>query len=86
MKEKEILNKLELLLKTPRHHGAVWIPEDKEVKPETELRTDLDMDSLDTYEFVYNIEEEFGISIPDEKANDFETLKDYVEFIKKYTG
>jgi len=83
MKEQEIFSKLEGILKTPRH-GIAWIPEDKKINPETEFRHDLGMDSLDTYEFVYNVEEEFGISIPDEKANDFETLKDYVEFIKKY--
>jgi acyl carrier protein len=39
-------------------------------------------DSLDTYELVYAIEEEMGISIPDEKANEFETVKDAYEYIK----
>jgi len=30
---------------------------------------------------VYAIEEELGISIPDEKANEFETVKDAVDFL-----
>ena len=46
------------------------------------FRQDLGADSLDTYELVYAIEEEMGISIPDEKANEFETVKDAYEDIK----
>ncbi|GHV75655.1 acyl carrier protein [Spirochaetia bacterium] len=47
------------------------------------FRQDLGADSLDTYELVYAIEEEMGISIPDEKANEFETVRDAYEFIKE---
>ncbi|MDR2494894.1 MAG: acyl carrier protein [Spirochaetaceae bacterium] len=46
------------------------------------FRQDLGADSLDTYELVYAIEEEMGIQIPDEKANEFETVRDAYEFIK----
>ena len=46
------------------------------------IRQDLGADSLDTYELVYAIEEEMGIQIPDEKANEFETVRDAYEFIK----
>ena len=45
------------------------------------FRKGLGADSLDTYELVYAIEEEMGISIPDEKANEFETVKDAVDFL-----
>jgi acyl carrier protein len=45
------------------------------------FRDDLGADSLDTYELVYAIEEELGITIPDEKANDFNTVGDALEFI-----
>ena len=57
------------------------IPEDK-VTLEASFRQDLGADSLDTYELIYAIEEEMGISIPDEKANEFETVKDAYEFLK----
>ena len=43
---------------------------------------DLGADSLDTYELVYAIEENLGVSIPDEKANEFETVRDAYDFIK----
>ena len=49
---------------------------------ESSFRQDLGADSLDTYELVYAIEEELGISIPDEKANEFETVKDALEYIR----
>jgi len=57
------------------------IDEDK-ITPESSFRQDLGADSLDTYELVYAIEEELGISIPDEKANEFETVGDAMEYIK----
>jgi acyl carrier protein len=52
------------------------------VTMEATFRQDLGADSLDTYELVYAIEEELGISIPDEKANEFETVKDAYDYIK----
>jgi acyl carrier protein len=57
------------------------VEEDK-ITPEASFRQDLGADSLDTYELVYGIEEELGITIPDEKANEFETVKDAYDFIK----
>ena len=52
------------------------------VTMEASFRNDLGADSLDTYELVYAIEEELGVSIPDEKANEFETVRDAYDFIK----
>ncbi len=52
------------------------------VTMEASFRGDLGADSLDTYELVYAIEEEMGIQIPDEKANEFETVKDAYDYIK----
>jgi len=56
--------------------------EEAKVTMEASFRQDLGADSLDTYELVYAIEEAMGVSIPDEKANEFETVKDAYEFIK----
>lgn len=57
------------------------IEEDK-ITPEAKFREDLGADSLDTYELVYAIEEELDIHIPDDKANEFESVGDALEFIK----
>mgnify|MGYP006390409299 CR=1 FL=1 len=61
--------------------------EDKEkITMESSFRQDLDADSLDTYELVYAIEEELGVHVPDEKASEFETVKDAYDFIKSQTN
>ena len=57
------------------------IDEDK-VTLDSSFRQDLGADSLDTYELVYALEADMGIKIPDEKANEFETVRDAYEFIK----
>jgi len=50
------------------------------------FRKDLGADSLDTYELVYAIEEELGVTIPDDKANEFETVGDAVKFLTEQLG
>ncbi len=55
--------------------------EDSKSTLDSSFRKDLGADSLDTYELVYAIEEELGVSIPDEKANDFETVRNAVDFL-----
>ncbi len=57
--------------------------EESRITMNSSFRKDLGADSLDTYELVYAIEEEMGVSIPDEKANEFETVQDAVDFLSK---
>jgi len=45
------------------------------------LKDDLDADSLDLAEVVINLEEVFGIEIPEEDYPKFKTVKDIVDFI-----
>lgn len=56
--------------------------DESKVTMNASFRGDLGADSLDTYELVYAIEEEMGVSIPDDKANEFETVKDAYDYIK----
>ena len=56
--------------------------DESKITLDSSFRGDLGADSLDTYERVYAIEEELGVSIPDEKANEFETVRDAYDFIK----
>ncbi|MDR3303225.1 MAG: acyl carrier protein [Treponema sp.] len=56
--------------------------DEAKITMDASFRQDLGADSLDTYELVYAIEEEMGIQIPDEKANEFETVRDAYDFIK----
>lgn len=57
--------------------------DESKITMEATFRGDFNADSLDTYELVYKIEEELGVSIPDSKANQFETVKDAYNFIKE---
>ena len=56
--------------------------DESKVTLDANFRQDLSADSLDTYELVYAIEEELGVKVPDEKASEFETVRDAYEFIK----
>lgn len=56
--------------------------DESKITLDSSFRGDLGADSLDTYELIYAIEEELGVSIPDEKANEFETVRDAYNFIK----
>ena len=57
--------------------------EESKITLDSSFRGDLGADSLDTYELVYAIEEELGVQIPDDKANEFETVRDAYDFIKE---
>ncbi len=54
-----------------------------EVKPEAAFTTDLGADSLDTVELIMEFEKEFGISIPDEKAEAIQTVGDAIAYIEE---
>jgi acyl carrier protein len=56
--------------------------DEAKITMDASFRQDLGADSLDTYELVYAIEEEMSITIPDENANEFETVRDAYDYIK----
>ena len=56
--------------------------DESKITMDSSFRQDLGADSLDTFELVYAIEEELGIEVPDEKANEFETVRDAIDFIR----
>jgi acyl carrier protein len=56
---------------------------EEEVKPESSFEEDLGADSLDVVELVMALEEEFGIDIPDEEANNIKTVQQAVDFINQ---
>ena len=56
--------------------------EEDAVKMETHLMKDLEADSLDAVEIIMGIEDEFGIEIPDEEAEKFQTVSDLVNYVE----
>ncbi|MDR0976028.1 MAG: acyl carrier protein [Christensenellaceae bacterium] len=51
------------------------------ITPETRFKEDLSADSLDIVEMLMNLEDEYGISIPDEDAVNLKNVGDVVNYI-----
>ncbi len=55
----------------------------EEVTMEASFVDDLNADSLDLVELIMEIEEKFGVQVPDEVAEKITTVSDAVEFIQE---
>ena len=55
--------------------------EDSKITLESKFIDDLGADSLDTVELIMQFEEEFGIEIPDEEAENLLSVSQAVDFI-----
>lgn len=53
-----------------------------EITMETTFQDDLGADSLDVFQIIMGIEEEFGVEVPVETAEQIATVEDAVEMIK----
>ena len=53
------------------------------ISMETNIVDDLGGDSLDVVDLIMSVEEEFGISIPDEDAVELSTVGKIVEYIEE---
>ena len=58
----------------------------EEITMETTFTDDLGADSLDLFQIIMGLEEEFDIEIPHEKAESIVTVADAVEQISKAIG
>lgn len=47
---------------------------------------DLGVDSLDLFQILISLEEEFGVEIPNEDAENIKTIQDVVDYIKERNG
>lgn len=56
----------------------------EQITKDTSFINDLGADSLDTVELVMELEEEFDITIPDEKAEEIQTVGQAVAYIEKH--
>ena len=56
----------------------------EKVSPEASFVEDLGADSLDTVELVMAFEEEFGVDIPDEDAEQMRTVGDAIQYLRDH--
>ncbi len=53
----------------------------EQINAESSLVDDLGLDSLDAVEMVFELEENYGIEIPDEKIREFNSAQDVVSYL-----
>ncbi|MDY2698211.1 MAG: acyl carrier protein [Suilimivivens sp.] len=56
--------------------------EDVEITRETSFKDDLDADSLDLFELVMALEEEFGVEIPAEELEQITTVGAVIDYLE----
>jgi acyl carrier protein len=71
---------LRLLIK--EHLGV----KDKDIKPDAHFVKDLGADSLDSVELIMAVEKQFGVEIPDEEAENLQTVGDLVKYLEARLG
>ncbi len=57
---------------------------EKDIKPETRLAQDLEIDSLDLVDLVAAFEEEFNIEIADQDIKKLQTVHDIIEYANQH--
>lgn len=77
MTEEVILEKIIALIKKQRSRI------DFDITEKTALKDDLRVDSIELVEFVINIEDEFGIDIPDEDVDGMVSMGDMLNYLVK---
>jgi len=59
---------------------------DEEIKPDAHFVKDLGADSLDAVELIMAVEKQFGVEIPDEEAENLQTVGDLVKYLEARLG
>lgn len=55
-----------------------------EVQPQASFKDDLGADSLDFFQLVMSLEEEFGVEIPSEDLEKLSTVQDVMDYIEAH--
>ncbi|MCQ2525996.1 MAG: acyl carrier protein [Lachnospiraceae bacterium] len=56
----------------------------EKVTNETSFKEDLEIDSLDLFDLVMNVEEAFGVEIPSEDLENIKTVGDMVAYLESH--
>ncbi|ONI39626.1 acyl carrier protein [Candidatus Epulonipiscium fishelsonii] len=56
--------------------------DESEITMKSNFKDDLEADSLDLYEIIMSLEDEFGVTIQNEDLEDIKTVSDAVKYIE----
>ena len=86
LRERRDLNE-EQIFQVIRGHLADELEVDPDtISAQTRFKEDLEADSLDLYTLVQELEDSYGVRIPDEQAAQITTVGQAVEFVLSVTG
>ena len=74
----EILNKIQEI--TADRLGV----DESDVTSDASFREDLEADSLDLVELIMELEEQFGMEIPDDEAEKITTVEEAVDYVQEH--
>ncbi len=57
---------------------------DTEITEQTSFKEDLEADSLDIFELIMALEEEFNVEIPSEDLESLDTVGDVINYLKEH--
>ena len=60
--------------------------EKEQIKPDTKLREDLGVDSLDLFQIVVNVEEKYDIQMPEDEIEKIETAQNALDEVNRLLG
>ena len=71
----------EVMTKVRGHLASELEVDPGRIEAETRFKEDLEADSLDLYELVMELEDDYGIRVSEEQAAQIKTVGDAVEFV-----
>ncbi len=81
MERRESLDREEILAKIQEITADRLGVDESDVTPDASFREDLEADSLDLVELIMELEEQFGMEIPDEEAEKITTVEEAVDYV-----
>jgi acyl carrier protein len=84
LKRRDGLDREEILAKIQEITADRLGVDESDVTPDASFREDLEADSLDLVELIMELEEQFGMEIPDEEAEKITTVEEAVDYVVEH--
>jgi acyl carrier protein len=84
LERREVLDREEILGKIQEITADRLGVDEGDVTSDASFREDLEADSLDLVELIMELEEQFGMEIPDEEAEKITTVEEAVDYVMEH--